>query len=143
MKPIVVTHDSGLRFAVDIRSHRLVLDQPPHAGGDDTGPTPLELLGASLGSCIALYIYRFLAARDLPSAGLRIDVTPHQVPSPNRIAQFDARISLPGEIPGTYRSMLEAVAHVCPVHTTLGQGAAVNLAFDFSSDASEPALAES
>src|SRR5262245_47234546 len=99
MNPIVVSHDNGLRFSADIRSHRLILDQPRYAGGEDAGPTPLELLGASLGSCIALYVYRFLTARNLSVAGLRVEVTPHQVASPNRIAQFDTRIILSDEIP--------------------------------------------
>ena len=45
-QPIVVTHDGGVRFAAQIRSHRVVVDQPERAGGDDSGPMPLELLGA-------------------------------------------------------------------------------------------------
>ena len=46
-QPIVVTHEGGVRFAAQIRSHRVVVDQPERAGGEDTGPMPLELLGAS------------------------------------------------------------------------------------------------
>ena len=52
-QPIVVTHEGGARFAAQIRSHRVIVDQPQHAGGMDSGPMPIELLGTALGTCIA------------------------------------------------------------------------------------------
>ena len=36
----------------DIRGHKIVIDQPANGGGTDTGPTPLELVFASLAGCI-------------------------------------------------------------------------------------------
>lgn len=36
----------------DIRGHKVVIDQPANAGGSDAGPTPLELVFASLAGCI-------------------------------------------------------------------------------------------
>lgn len=35
-----------------IRGHKITVDQPKAGGGEDTGPTPLELLHCSLGACI-------------------------------------------------------------------------------------------
>ena len=72
--PIVVTHKGGVSFAAQIRSHRIITDQPTFAGGKDAGPAPLELLGASLGSCIALYVQQFCHARGLPYEGMRVEV---------------------------------------------------------------------
>ena len=71
--PIVVTHESGSRFAAQIRSHRVVVDQPEHGGGTDAGPMPLELIGAALGTCIALYVQRFLHVRNLVYQGMRVE----------------------------------------------------------------------
>jgi putative redox protein len=51
--PIVVTHEGGVRFAANVRSHRVVVDQPYQGGGTDTAPAPIELLGVSLGTCVA------------------------------------------------------------------------------------------
>ena len=129
--PIVVTHQEGPRFAARIRAHEIILDQPEHAGGGDMGPSPLELLGASLGSCAALYVQRFLATRGLSSAALRVEVTQHSSTNPHRIAQFDVRIILSDEIPMVYRPMLEAAARVCPAHATMAHGAAVKFTLDF------------
>ena len=80
-QPIVVTHEGGARFAAQIRSHRVVVDQPERGSGADTGPMPLELIGAALGSCIALYVQRFLHVRNLPYHGMRVEVEQHKAPS--------------------------------------------------------------
>jgi len=42
---------------------------------------PLELIGAALGSCIALYVQRFLHVRNLPYHGMRVEVEQHKAPS--------------------------------------------------------------
>jgi uncharacterized OsmC-like protein len=88
------------------------------------------VLGASIGSCVALYVHKFLAARDLPSQGLRVEVVQHAASTPTRTGSFAVRIILPESIPVVYRPMLEAVARVCPVHNTLTHGAEVRVALD-------------
>src|SRR3954471_8058366 len=40
--------------AVDIRGHQVGVDEPKEAGGDDTAPSPQELLAASLAGCTAI-----------------------------------------------------------------------------------------
>ena len=41
---------SGFAQTLEIRSHRLMADEPLAFGGTDTGPTPYDLLLAALGS---------------------------------------------------------------------------------------------
>jgi len=125
--PIVVTHDGGVRFAAQIRSHRVVVDQPVRAGGADSGPSPIELLGASLGTCVALYVQQFLHARELPYDGLRVEVEQQGATNPARIARFIVRVLLPTELPDHYAAMLERVAQSCPAHNTLAHGAEVSV----------------
>ena len=125
--PIVVTHDGGVRFSAVVRGHRIVVDQPERAGGGDTGPTPVELLGASLGTCVALYVQQFCQARALSSAGLRVEVMQHGAQNPNRIGRFDVRVELPEGMPEQYVPMLERVARSCPAHNTLTHGAEVRV----------------
>lgn len=42
----------GYRIEADIRGHQMVIDQPKASGGNDSGPTPLELFHFSLAGCI-------------------------------------------------------------------------------------------
>lgn len=53
-KTVVVESKLNEKFVIesDVRGHKVVIDQPANAGGADTGPTPLELLFASLAGCI-------------------------------------------------------------------------------------------
>jgi putative redox protein len=133
-KPIVVTHQSGVRFAAQIGAHELILDQPLRGGGHDAGPSPIDLVGAALGSCIGLYVHKFLVARNVAVEGLRVEVTQHAVHHPHRIARFDVHVILPGEIPMLYKPMIEAVARVCPVYNTLAAAAEIVISIDAVTD---------
>jgi uncharacterized OsmC-like protein len=124
-QPIVVTHEDGVRFAAQIRSHRVIVDQPERGGGADSGPMPLELFGAALGTCIALYVQQFLHVRDLPYQGMRVEVQQHKAADRTRIGAFVARIILPAPLPAAYAGLLERVARSCPAHGTLTHRAEV------------------
>ena len=128
--PTVVTHLEGACFAAQIRSHTIIVDQPAHAGGEDLGPMPLELLGASLGACVALYVHRFLETRSLQHDGLRVEVSERKVKDPSRVAEFEVRVQLPAAVPEHYMAMLERVVQSCPAHTTLLHGAEVSVSFE-------------
>jgi putative redox protein len=115
----VITLEGGLRFTADIRGHRVPTDQPVTVGGEDTAAMPLELLAASLGTCIALYAQQFCAVRGLPHAGMRVEVAWETAKGPKRISRFDVKVILPGDLPDDYRPALERAVRTCPVHNTL------------------------
>lgn len=127
---MVITHEGGLRFVAQVRSHRIVVDQPSHAGGDDAGPMPVELLGASLGTCIALYVKQFCQSRGLPYDGMRVELEQHGAQNPNRIGEFVVRVVLPTALPEHYATLLERVVKSCPAHNTLEHGAAVKVTIE-------------
>lgn len=121
--PMIVTHEGGVRFAAQIRGHRLIVDQPHGGGGEDLAPMPLELLGASLGTCVALYVQQFCHARGLPYEGMRVEVQPQA--AQGRIERFAVRVVLPEALPPHYAELLERVARSCPAHNTLAHGAEI------------------
>jgi putative redox protein len=125
--PIVVTHEGGLRFGIQIRSHRILVDQPERAGGEDAGPTPLELIAASLGSCVSLYVHQFCESRGLSSEGLRVEVDSIGASNPGRIGELTVRVWPPAELPAHAAALLERVARSCPAHNTLQHGATVTV----------------
>jgi len=128
-QPIVVTHEGGVQFAAQVRSHRILVDQPEKGGGADAGPAPIELLGVSLGTCVALYVQQFCQSRGLPYDGLRVEVQQRGAQNPNRIGEFAVRVVLPGGVPEEHRAILERVARSCPAHNTLAHGAEVLMEF--------------
>lgn len=128
--PIVVTHEGGMRFAAQVRSHRVVVDQPAEAGGADSGPMPLELIATSLGTCVAFYVQQFLHARGLPYDGMRVTVQQTAARNPYRIGEFELHVVLPESVPAEYLELIERVARSCPAHHTLTHVAEVRVAVD-------------
>ncbi|HEX6574823.1 MAG TPA: OsmC family protein [Gemmatimonadaceae bacterium] len=127
--PTVVTHVSGVKFSIGIRSHEILVDQTLKGGGTDSAPTPLELLGASLGSCIAYYIHHFFHTRGLPADGISVSVSHRSTTNPTRIEGFEVQVALPADVPPQYMPLLQRVIDACPAHNTLVSGAKVAVTF--------------
>ena len=53
-KTITIESKLSEQFGIesDVRGHKIKIDQPANAGGNDTGVTPLELVLVSLAGCI-------------------------------------------------------------------------------------------
>jgi putative redox protein len=114
-----VNHKEGDLFEIGIRDHLLHVDQPTEAGGSDAAPTPTELFVASLASCVAHYVRRFLARHDLPTEGLSVGATFDMADRPARVGEIEVSIELPEGVPDERRAALLAVASHCTVHNTL------------------------
>lgn len=126
-EPIVVTHDGGLRFVAQVRSHCVIVDQPVHVGGADSAPMPIEMMGVSLGTCIALYVHQFCLLRGIPTEGMRVEVDQVSARNPSRVSEFVVRVILPQSLPPAYSEMLERVVHSCPAHNTLERGSSLRV----------------
>ncbi|WAZ26647.1 OsmC family protein [Streptomyces cinnabarinus] len=115
-----VVHVEGDAYTVDVRGHRLQVDQPVEAGGTDTAPTPTELFAASLATCVAFYAGRYLHRHNLPRAGLRVRTEfTMATDRPARVAALRLLVVPPPELPEQRRAALLAVASRCTVHNTL------------------------
>ncbi len=125
--PIVARHVAGVRFAAQVRSHVVYTDQRQSAGGGDSSPNPVELLGAALGSCIAFYVHQFLFARELPTEGMRVEIQQRNAASPARVGEFRVRVVLGFELPARDLPVLRRVISSCPVHNTLAPGASIDV----------------
>jgi len=119
---IVAIPADGARITAVVREHEVRTDQPARGGGTDSAPTPLELLSASLASCIALYVNRYCVNEGLQSEGLAVEVKPFWRENPGRIGRFEVVLHVPDTIPGDYHADLLEVAEKCPVHHTLLSG---------------------
>ncbi|MDQ2749701.1 MAG: OsmC family protein [Actinomycetota bacterium] len=124
---MTVTHLGADRFAVEIRGHTVMVDQPVDVGGEDTAPTPTELFIASLATCVAFYARRFLARHDIPADGLSVTTGYTTGGTRNRVTDIGIRITPPPGLPIERRDALLAVASHCTVHNTLHEPPAVQI----------------
>lgn len=107
-----------LKQHVAIREHRLTADEPPNHGGEDSGPSPQELLAASLATCTAITMEMYAERKGWDMGDVTVDVEyePAQRGSPTR---FVMRVELPNELPEDQRDRLMQIAAKCPVHRAL------------------------
>ena len=107
-----------LRQQVKIREHEVTADEPDDSGGDDSGPSPQELLAASLASCTAVTMEMYAARKgwDVGEISVDVDYEPAHRGSPTRFAMT---VSLAKELPEEQRERLMQIAAKCPVHRTL------------------------
>lgn len=54
------------RSEIKIRQHQLVIDEPQSLGGTDSGPNPIEMILAALGSCQEITYRAFATAMNIP-----------------------------------------------------------------------------
>ncbi|MEV7144131.1 OsmC family protein [Streptomyces tauricus] len=117
-----VAHVNGDAYAVDVRGHHLLVDQPTDSGGTDTAPTPVELFAASLATCVAFYAGRYLTRHGLHRTGLRVRAEFAMAEDrPARVASVRLVITPPSGLSRQRHAALLAVASHCTVHNTLHQ----------------------
>ncbi len=121
MSTMTVRYLDGDRFAIGVRDHTITVDQPLADGGEDTAPTPTELLVASLASCVAFQARRYLARHHLPTTGLTVTADYTLGSHPARVTDIRIDIHLPDAVPVQWLDALLAVTRHCAVHNTLAE----------------------
>jgi putative redox protein len=118
MRAVARRDDGTFRHDVEIRGHHVTADEPEPSGGDDTGPSPQELLAASLASCTAITMEMYAERKGWNVGELVVDVNyePAQRGSPTK---FRLEVKFPKELPEDQRERLMQIAARCPVHRAL------------------------
>ena len=107
------------KFKITTRNHEVVTDLPERGGGDDSAPTPSELFTASIGSCVGLYVARYLETAKLNPEGLSIDLDWEFAKDPSRISNIAMTIRVPNAELGARKKAVIAAANKCTIHQTL------------------------
>jgi putative redox protein len=119
---LTVTHLHEDAFEIDVRGHRLVVDQPVDTGGANLGPTPTELFLAGLASCVGFYAARYLRRHQLAADALQVECDATMSPQgPARVAAVRLRLTGLPPLTDQQRKVLLTVADHCTVHTSLRQ----------------------
>lgn len=115
-------------YVVTGSGHTFNADEPASVGGDDTGPTPYDLLLAAVGTCKAMTMRMYAQRKgyNLERAEVRLrhdkihakDCEECETPS-GKVDRIDAEISITGDLTPEERQKIFEIAERCPVHRTI------------------------
>jgi len=117
MRAVVSRFGSGhYQQALDVGADHFVSDISVEKGGNATGPSPHEYLGAALAACtgMTLKMYANRKAWNLQDAIVTVDIE-----RVNDIEKFKRSIKLVGPVDAEQRERLLEIAEKCPVHKAL------------------------
>jgi len=108
----------NLRHDVKVRRHTITSDEPKDHGGDDSGPSPQELLAASLASCTAITMEMYARRKGWNVDGLEVDVD-YSPAERGAVTRFELVMKMPAHLSDEQVRKLQVIAAKCPVHRTL------------------------
>jgi putative redox protein len=126
--------DSGFTTEIMAGKHGFIADESEKVGGDDFGPSPYELLNASLGACTAMTLQMYARRKkwDLQEVKVHLSFSrsykedcEHCDQNDRRLDIFEREIEIKGDLDEKQIARLLEIAEKCPVHKTLEAAAVV------------------
>ncbi|MFH1412401.1 MAG: OsmC family protein [Candidatus Omnitrophota bacterium] len=115
----VIEYLGKKKFAAKVRGHEIRTDVPVEKGGEDTAPTPVELMIAALGTCAGIFAASYLHIAKINAPEMTVEVDWEYASDPERIGKADITVKLPGTELGERERGLIAAVRKCIVHNTL------------------------
>ncbi len=120
--------EAGFYTQIHAGKHALVADEPESYGGTDLGPSPYDLLSASLGACTAMTLRMYADRKKWPVHGISVRLFHEKIHAADcddcenksgKIDRIRREIRLEGPLDQEQRARLLEIADRCPVHRTL------------------------
>ena len=95
--------------------HRIVADQPPYQNGADEGPTPVDLMLASLCSCKASVMRKFADRKGYSLDSATVFARWVKTGQPAQPDAIHVEIDLRGDLTDDQKKRIYAASNACPV----------------------------
>ncbi len=136
----VLVRETGQgRFQQEVRvgTHSWIADEPEDIGGDDTGPSPYDLLLAALGTCTSMTMRMYAEHKGWPVPAITVLLERDKVrgePDPGStrevwVDRVRLELRVDGDLTPEQRAGFLRIADKCPVHRTLARGTLFETAF--------------
>ncbi len=103
---------------IEIRGHQLTVDELAEYGGADEGPSPQELLAASIASCTAVTMQMYARRKGWDIGELEVECE-YVKPERGSATHFHLVLRLPDSCSPEQVEKLRVIAAKCPVHGML------------------------
>jgi len=125
---VTVVSESGLTQEITSGPFRIHADEPVALGGGGAGPSPYELLLASLGACTSMTLRLYAARKGWNLERITVRLRHYRVHAQDCIDcenktvlvdRIERELDLAGSLSDEQKARLQTIAEKCPVHRTL------------------------
>lgn len=110
------TATGAFQQSIEIGPHHLVGDEGQDKGGQDTGPTPHELLLAALASCMSMTMKAYAQHKGLALRHVQVIVRGRH---DDGVFVIEKEVQLEGDLDEAQRARIVEIGGRCPVARTL------------------------
>ena len=118
MKATARRSTGSFTHRIEIRGHRLTVDESTDLGGVDEGPSPQELLAASVAGCTAVTMEMYANRKGWDIGQLEVECE-YETPERGSATHFNVVLRLPDSCSEEQIERLRMIAAKCPVHRIL------------------------
>jgi uncharacterized OsmC-like protein len=131
MKAIVESFGNVASRAA-VGNHELIFDQPTNVpGGEDRGPSPLDVMSLSVAACAHYFASAYLFGRRLSREGLSVEVAAEKERVPmSRIGRLEMKVRLPPGLEARHVEGIERAIKSCPAYGTLLHPPSIEISID-------------
>lgn len=116
---VTVNGERGYAQNVTTSTHQLKADEPQKRGGTNTGPSPFELMLASLGACTAITLRMYSERKQWDLGNIRVKL---RLLKDDEEQKIERSISLSGNLEADQIARLLEIADKTPVTRALASG---------------------
>lgn len=120
--------EDNFTTSIQTASHHLTADEPTDVGGDDFGPSPYDLLSASLAACTAMTLKLYAQRKEWNLEEVYVYIS-HSKRHINDLGEenekgryldhISKKLEMIGGLTEEQKEKLKEIASKCPVHKTL------------------------
>ena len=125
---VMESGDGKYAQTINVGRHWLRADEPPSVGGDDSGPSPYQLLSAALGACTTMTMRMYAEHKKWSVGRMSVRVHHEKIHAKDsaesekkegKVDRIEREIEVEGDLTDEQRQKLLEIADKCPVHRTL------------------------
>jgi putative redox protein len=122
-----VAGETGYAQKVTTAGHELAADEPAKRGGTNTGPSPFELMLASLGACTAITFRMYAERKQWNLGGIQVKL---RLLKDGESQRIERAIHLSGALDAEQQAKLLEIADKTPVTRALAPGVPIQTTLD-------------
>jgi putative redox protein len=134
---VVIESFGKVASRVRVGGHELVFDQPATVpGGEDRGPSPLDVMSASVAACAHYFAAAYLFGLGLSPEGLTVEASAEKERVPvSRIGRLELKVHVPAGLDQRHVAGIERAIKSCPAYGTLLHPPSVTLSIERPAEA--------